>query len=278
MKNFKLLCLLSLTALVLFGCGFGKMVPRYPEISVSLENPDLENKGGKVEYTVKGTIPPKYLKKKATMTVEPTVKIGGENVMPPFATIKLVGEKSKEAGIKIPYKTGGNFTKSGSFDFKDGYEEAQIVALANASLKKEICIFPEKILGEGISNTSSLIGMSPVLSDNSGSGTILLYAPHNYKPEFVTDTAIIYFEVNSSVLNWNLKLNKDAKAKEEIKKFVEFLGQGRKIDKVIVVGWASPEGEESKNQGLSERRFEQGKKWFNEQYDKYIKDYCKANK
>ena len=47
---------------------------------------------------------------------------------------------------------------------------------------------------------------------------------------------------------------------------------------MVISGWASPEGEESNNQGLSERRFEQGKKWFQEQYNNYLKDYAKKNK
>ena len=40
------------------------------------------------------------------------------------------------------------------------------------------------------------------------------------------------------------------------------LADNRVVDKVVITGWASPEGEESRNQGLSERRLEEGKKWF----------------
>ena len=45
MRKTKFLSVLFVTALLLAGCGFGKMIPRYPEVIVKLENPDLENKG-----------------------------------------------------------------------------------------------------------------------------------------------------------------------------------------------------------------------------------------
>ena len=83
-------------ALIMGGCGLGKMVKKYPEVTVTLDNPDLENKGGEVAYTIKGTIPPKYMKKKATMTFTPSLSVDGEKVTPPFTTITLKGEKASK--------------------------------------------------------------------------------------------------------------------------------------------------------------------------------------
>lgn len=280
MKSRSLFCVLALSALILAGCGLQKMVKRYPEVSITLDNPDLENKGGKVDYTIKCTIPPKYMKKKADVTIQPTLKSATGEVLGQLEPITLVGEKSKVNGIKIPYKAGGTFTRSSSFDYNDAMQDGQIVAQTRAALgKKSQDLTPDRVLGDGVSNTSSLTDMTPSLADNADNkGTYLLYGAHNYKDEFETETGIIYFEVNSSTMNWNNKLNKGDDAKAAIKNLVEFLNKGGNIEKVIISGWASPEGEESNNQGLSERCFEQGKKWFNEQYDKYIKQYCKDNK
>jgi len=286
MKNYKLLLAMSVIALFLAGCGISKMVKTYPNVNIKLENQDLENKGGKVDYTVKGNIPPKYLKKKAAMEIEVPVLTYDQNgtvINEKKETITLVGEKSKVSGIKIPYKNGGSFSKTGSFDYTEAYENATINAISTVTLGKKSYTFDARNIGEGISNTSSLIKIDPELADinldsKSVNATRLLYAPHNYKPEFTTVSAIIYFEVNKSDMNWNLKLNKDAAAKTAIKDFVASLFEGRTIDKVIISGWASPEGEESNNQGLSEKRFEQGKKWFAKEFDKYLKDYAKKNK
>ena len=72
MRKLVALSMVLTAALLMGGCGLGKMVKKYPEVTVTLDNPDLENKGGEVAYTIKGTIPPKYMKKKATMTFTPS--------------------------------------------------------------------------------------------------------------------------------------------------------------------------------------------------------------
>jgi len=277
MKKNALLGVLLL-AILCSGCGFGKMVTKYPEVSITLDDENLETRGGQVAYTIKGAIPPKYMKKKATMVLAPTLKVDGQNI-PPFTTITLKGEKAKGEGTTISYKKGGTFTKSGTFTYKDEYDMAEIVAPATAQLKKKsTTLNPEKILGEGIANTSSRVGFQPRLADNNNNGTAFLYAPHNFQTEYIGKTATIYFDLNSSNMNWSNKYNKSAAAKDSIKAFQNFMNEGNIISKVVISGWASPEGEETNNQGLSERRFEQGKKWFENQYDQYLKAYAKANK
>lgn len=277
MRKLVALSMVAATVMLLSGCGLGKMVKKYPEVTVTLDNPDLENKGGEVAYTIKGTIPPKYMKKKATMTFTPSLSIDGEKVTPPFATIKLKGEKAKGEGTVIPYKKGGNFTQSGTFKFDEKYETAEIVTGAEANLKKKSHVFGDRNLGEGISNTSSRANLNPKLTDNANSGSAFLLAPHNYKAEFIGRTATLYFDLNSSNMNWNNPNNKSQAAKDSIKAFTDFMGNDFIIDRVVISGWASPEGEETNNQGLSERRFQVGKKWFSDKFNAYLKDYAKRN-
>ena len=262
--------------LLVAGCGLGKMVPRYPEVSIKLDNENLENRGGQVAYQVKGTIPPKYMKKKATMTVTPTIEYNGQRIA--LAPIELQGQKAKAKGTVINYKQGGNFSATGSFEFKDGYEEANLVASSTAQKKKKSHTFPDVMLCEGICNSAALMDINPELAEKAGNGTQLLYADHGYKAEFLTKTSIIYFDLNKSDLNMNLKLNKSDAAKQAVAEFAAFMKEGRVIDKIVITGWASPEGEESLNQGLSQKRAEQGKKWFDNEFDKYLRQYAKDNK
>jgi outer membrane protein OmpA-like peptidoglycan-associated protein len=277
MRKLVALSLVLAVAMLMGGCGLGKMIKKYPEVTVTLDNPDLENKGGEVAYTIKGTIPPKYMKKKATMTFTPSLYVDGEKVTPPFTTITLKGEKAKGEGITIPYKTGGTFTKSGTFKFDEKYETADIVTGATADLKKKHHDFGDRNLGEGISNTSARANLTPRLTDNANSGTAFLLAPHNYKAEFIGRTATLYFDLNSSNMNWNNPNNKTKAAKDSINEFVNFMNNDFIIDRVVISGWASPEGEETNNQGLSERRFQVGKKWFSDKFNAYLKDYAKRN-
>jgi len=282
MKKITLLSVIALVALLVCSCGLGKMVPTN-KISMKLENPDLENKGGKVEYVVKGEVPPKFMKKNASVEIQVPVFMNENGTdKTEMKTITLVGEKSKVQGTVIPFKTGGSFTTSGSFPFQENLADQGIYALSTAKAGKKSHTYKPIKIGEGVSNTSSRIGMNPVLGDKPGNGTILLYAPHNYKPEFETKTGNIYFEVNKFDLNWNLPLNKNNNAKqalEEMKNYLfNALENNRNIQKIVISGWASPEGEESLNQGLSEKRFDQGKKWLDKQIEDWKKEYAKKYK
>jgi len=282
MKKITFLSILALIALILSSCGLGKMIPNN-QITLKLDNPDLENRGGKVEYVIKGTVPPNFMQKKATVDIQVPVFMkedGSDRTI--INAIKLVGEKSKEQGTVIPRKAGGTFTVSGNFPFKEELANQSIYGIGTARTGKKEFTYPPQKIGEGFSNTASRIGISPTLSEQAGNGTNLLFAPHNYKPEFETQTGIIYFEVNMHNLSWNLKLNKDEKAKQALKDLKDYLFNAldgnKKIQKIVISGWASPEGEESFNQGLSERRFDQGKKWLNNQMEDWRKDYAKKNK
>jgi outer membrane protein OmpA-like peptidoglycan-associated protein len=282
MKKFTLLSFIALIALIVSSCGLGKMVPTN-KIALKLDNPDLENKGGKVEYVVKGEVPPKFMKKKATVDVQvPVFMTENGNEKTEIKTIKLVGEKSKEQGTVIPFKTGGTFTVSGSFPFQEKLEDQGIYGIGTAKAGKKSFTYPPVNLGEGVSNTASRIGMNPILSDNQGNGTNMLFAPHNYKPEFETQIGNIYFEVNRAELNWNLKLNKNNEAKQMLTEMKNYLFDAfvtnKNIQKIVISGWASPEGEESLNQGLSEKRFDQGKKWLDKQIADWKQEYAKKNK
>lgn len=275
MKKITIFSFVFLTVALMTGCGLGKMIARYPEVSVTLDNPDLENKGGEVAYTIKGTIPPKYLKKKATMTFTPEITAEESTASAQLATITLKGEKAAGNGKVINYKNGGTFTQNGTFKFKEDFVTADVVASASVQLGKKTHTFAtDKNLGRGIANTSSRISIQPSLSEKGGNGCYLLYAPHNFTPEFFDRTGIIYFDHNQAEMNWHNPLNKKQAAKDSIRAFVDFIHQDNLIDHVTISGWASPEGEENNNRELSEKRFNKGQKWFNQQYDKFLRKYA----
>lgn len=275
-SSIKILVSACLLGGFLASCGLGKMVTRYPEVNIKLDNVDLENKGGKVEYKVTGVVPPKYMKKKATMTFTPTVDYMGQKIT--LSPIELQGQTAKAKGTIIPFKTGGKFSSTGTFDFKEGYEDANFVVGGKADMKKASHTFDDRVLCEGIVNSASLININPELGDKAGNGTTLIYGEHGYKTEYLTGSSVLYFALNSSNLDMGLKLNRSAEARKAVADFYNFMKEGRTIDKIVIAGWASPEGEESLNQGLSEKRATEGKKWFEKEFDKYLRQYAKANK
>jgi hypothetical protein len=63
-------------------------------------------------------------------------------------------------------------------------------------------------------------------------------------------------------LNWNLPLNRNNQVQQQIDELTNFIKQGYVIRDIDINAWASPEGEETFNQGLSERRAQTGKRRF----------------
>ena len=63
----------------------------------------LEAVSNEVPVTINGRFPEKYMKKKATMTITPTIEYQGQKIA--LAPIELQGQKAKAKGTVIPFKT-----------------------------------------------------------------------------------------------------------------------------------------------------------------------------
>ncbi len=90
----------------------------------------------------------------------------------------------------------------------------------------------------------------------------LLVAESGYeKQSVISKSAKIYFAKNLYALNWNLTQNKKNQTPKQIDELKSFLSQGWQIKEVVIDGWASPEGEETFNDGLSENRAKTAQKY-----------------
>ncbi len=249
MRNFRTL-LVMLLAIFVASCGSLKM----PDPFHVNPNP-LVNKGGKVSFTVNDTIPPKGFPKKEIVKVEPYLKYeGGSLALKPLL---LKGEKAQGEGIVIGYKTGAPMTYTDVFDYKPEMQTSELWAKVT-SLKggKETPITDVKI-ASGIVITSTRVGR----------GESVQLAPHAYvKETIISSKSTLYFEYNQSSLNTNLKLNKDGKT--AIDEMLGFLSKGYKIKDFSIAAWASPEGELTLNQELSDERGATAKKFIEERLKK----------
>ena len=103
-----------------------------------------------------------------------------------------------------------------------------------------------------------------------------LLAEHGYQRDIVvTESGTIFFVVNRHDLNFNYKLNKTDESKAGLGEMKSFIEKGWEIKDVQINAWASPEGEETFNQGLSQRRSESAEKYARKEYEKYIKAKAK---
>ena len=264
----KLLPALLLVVGMLSGCVSTKMPGSY-----TVEPETLENDGGKMTVKVEGTIPEKTFHKKAVVEFTPVLKYNGKEKE--LKSITLKGEKAEGTGKVISTKEGGSFDYSTVIDYEPGMEEAVLVVTPKITQKKKSIETPEVKLADGTIMTSQFVMHDEDLWFASRENAKKLGMNVDEYYELVTpvaESASFYFQVNRSNINYNLKLNKELNAKDQLAALKEFINQGWEVKNIEINAYASPEGEESFNEGLSEKRSVAGKKILAKIYKQLLKD------
>ena len=254
--------------------GLKSMVKKFEEVSIEANPKVLEEHGEKIKVTIKGTVPEKYFSKKAAMCLTPVLKYdGGETVLPSFT---LKGEDVSGDGTLINNKTGNSFTYSAEFDYtpemnnselviKSIVYKAEDIVYSNPDEVKASATFieiDERKIADGVIYTSERI------FDNEN----MIAAHHGYEKEtIVSGKAALYFQVNRFNLNWRVPMNKVPESKELLIKLIDFTANGWVIKNVELNGWASPEGEETFNENLSENRSKTAYKYIARKIKQLIK-------
>lgn len=289
---------LAIVAVTLSSCGLGTMVKKYDQVKFQATPTVVENHGGKVTIAIKGDVPPKYFNKKGVMVLQPVVKYkdGVKELKP----ITLKGEKVLGDGNIINKKAGGSFNYTETFDFVPGMTASTIeltpviykpkgkeevksgMKKSDANAKLKSIELGTRKLADGVINTSEkiyhdedlLMGDKPTITKLIRGSEKDFYE----KETIMTNEADIFFVVNQSDLNLKYKLNKDAANKTALDSLLSFLKKEWKVKSFDINAWASPEGEESLNQGLSDRRSKTANKYIADFYKKYKKEKAKALK
>ncbi|MCL2131366.1 MAG: hypothetical protein FWH36_02755 [Lentimicrobiaceae bacterium] len=281
MKTTKIISVLLLSTVVLFsGCGLKKMVKKQSEVAYSVTPNPLETHGGKMTMEIKGNYPAKYFHKKANVTITPVIKAEDGTTLK-LKPIAVKGENAVGEGQSINYKTGGSFSSSQTVDYNPAFVSCVLVGEATATMGSKNATFEEIRLGEGTIATSELVSTKPELAyqKDAANGTFLIFANHGYTgKQIATGTAMIYYEWNMDNLNMNLPLNKKAENKEALADLFTFMEKYPVVENIQITGWASPEGELTRNQELSGNRSKTAKSWFDREYNNFITKKAKGLK
>lgn len=341
--NFKFLSIALAMSLMLGSCGVKKMITNYEKINFDVTPEVLQTDAGKIDFTIKGTYPPKYFKKKAVVELRPVLVYNGGAERLELEPVMHVGEKvakkirraeakNVEFNFKdlthdnkvvptkdvldrtIPFKTGGSFTYSSTLDYMPAYNESELMMDGDVSGKNKVVKQDQELtkvdsrsqlelgsvkIADGVIytgmrleaadnlpnfrykldengmpldinswSTSAKGGLdanrmmySNDVSSRYGLGELLLAKSGYEKQTLVAKEASIYFAKNLYALNWNLPENKTNNVKQQLNSLNDFIMQGWEIKDITIDGWASPEGEESFNEGLSERRANTAKQY-----------------
>ena len=228
-------------------CDIERMARESKKITYRVEpDPLKEGEDGNVCFDIITTIPAEYFEKKAVMNLKPYLAYDGGQI--DIDPITFVGEKVKgEGDFRVSYKEGGEFTKHYCMPYQP--------EMANCELKGDPMfyvydgtIYPTQ--EEIVKNTYFTRGATEHLADG-----VVAKKPKT-KTVVVNDTTYVdnyvakctyYFNKDKWNINDRKKLNNAAD-----KAFKELLDGG--MTEFRVEGWASPEGEGSHNQELSDNR------------------------
>jgi tetratricopeptide (TPR) repeat protein len=233
------------------------MEKNYELVQFTATPDPLESHGEKVKVKVTGTFPEKYFHPKAAMKFQPKlVYDGGEILLDP---VVLKGQDAPGEGILIP-ETGGTFTYEDEVDYIPELKASELVVAPIIFIPKEAMggeVTDEEISGYK-NKTLPLTKLADgviVTAERFAHDEQSIIAPHGYEKETIlSKMANIYYYVNRHDLNWRVPLNKLDANKQKLQDVKDFIALGYEIKNISFDGWASPEGEETFNEGLSEKR------------------------
>jgi tetratricopeptide (TPR) repeat protein len=227
------------TGTILTGCDLMK------DLKYDVNPSPLEMHGDSVKVKVDITFPLKGIKKKASAEIQPML---GETALKP---ITVQGEKATGNGNVIQYKPGGKVTYYDVVAYKPEYEVTTLDVTGTVSKGGTV--------KDQIERTKIADGtiITPLLVDNNFRVTM---EKDNFKRvnEMTETAAIGYLKGKADVRSGEL-VDADMKALSAWMKAAE-TNDRIKIKSIKVIGYASPEGEEDKNNSLSTERSEAGKK------------------
>ena len=252
--------MIALVSVLFTGCnGLSKMKSNSNKVRYQANPNPVETMDEKVVVKFTGQIPQKYFDKGCVMFIQPVFSWEGGNI--PLEPMTLKGEKVDGDGTIINYDKGGRFTYSDMFDFKPGMETGRVTLTPvgyKSSRTNEDARFADDILrdnkgkefspvliSDGVNNTSSMIDIKGNIS----------ISPINYnKTQGIVETADIYFLNGTSELDWNFAMNQKFDSYNSLQQLKRIMLEQGLPKQISITGWASPEGEETDNVGVSKNR------------------------
>ena len=206
----------------------------------------LEAQAGKVDVTINGRFPEKYMKRKAVVTVTPVLKYAGQTTEGQSATFQ--GEKVEGNNQTISYKVGGNYTMKNSFKYVPDMQKSELYLTFDAKKGKKTVKIPEVKIADGVLATSELLKRT------------LASANPAVAPDAFEHVIAQKQEASINFLIQQAKIRNSELKKTSVQEFVETLrdikaDQKRKeLNNVEISAYASPDGGVELNDKLAAKR------------------------
>jgi tetratricopeptide (TPR) repeat protein len=213
----------------------------------------LEVKGDSISITMSATIPAKAFNPKANVQFQPYLKTPKGDVQ--LKAVTLGGEKVTETvDFKIDSKTGGKITYTEKIPYNSDLKRVTLYPSFAIKIKGNYqtleavkgTTFADKVLAEGTITTPLLVK----------STEMPLYDETPYTSATATKSVNIYFPLDVDKFNINFRSGKDISNKKQIAALKVALKSDKNwvVKGLAINGFASPEGELQRNEGLSQGR------------------------
>lgn len=240
MKTIKIqpIAMLLAAGIVISGCdGLGKMVKNANQVKYDVTPSPLELHGDSVAVNINVKYPAKFFAKKAAVEATPVLKGSGNEKA--YKSVKFKGEKSSAEGVVISKANGGSYAYSDKIPYSADLKVSDLKIKAVASVKSKSKEFAEIKIAEGVITTPLLVANDdkPSLGADKFTKTV----QRNY-------TADIHFLIQSA------EVRSSELSQADIKGLKDYFKTGNIYKGVSIHAYASPDGEEALNSGLSENR------------------------
>ncbi len=220
------------------GCGMmSKMTNKYDTVAIKTTPEILQVHSGNVDLKLDFLFPEKYFGKKAVMELTPVLVY--EKGETPFKTITIQGEEAIGGEATIFSVKGGSVKYEDFVAYNDDMYNSTLELRTSTKIKDKEKQFPSRSIAKGVIATSRRVLNNEQLANNN----------HGYEHETILEeSATIYFLVNQS----NIRTTE--KSGDDIKKLKEFAERGYKTHSIEIKSFASPEGNVSTNDNVSNNR------------------------
>lgn len=223
----------------------------------------METQGGYVPVTINGNFPEKYMKKKAVVTVTPELRAADGSVLRSMpATFQ--GEKVMGNNQTISYLLGGHYAMKAEFPYSDTYHKSDLWLTFNAKVGNKTVEVPAVKVANGIVATSELYRLA--MAQNGG-----CIAPDTFqRVRIQRQEANVKFLINQAQLRQGELKNATVKDFLNMIRTINNEKAAYALNNVEVKAYASPDGGETFNDKLAQKRQNVS--------EKYVKDQLKKMK
>jgi len=279
-KNFsKIFALLAVAGFLTTGCtNLNNMVNNHARDAQYVQTPDpMVASGDVIRINIAGEFAPNYFHRRAAMVFQPELQHEGGSI--PLRPMILVGESVTDLqGTRIA-RDGGRFTFTDEVPFTPELRNARLVvnpaifpsrraggdvpASAEAGMElRNARAIAETVIATGVNTTSQKVNFDAALA--------ALGADAYADPENIFQTKIAFFPHNLWNLNMNYRTNRREDARAARAAMDSALRTGQEIAAVTITGWASPEGEQARNNRLAVERSRVGERFFRDAYRRAV--------